>query len=94
MQAHSVSNGVRQEAIYASPQDFVRNRPRGAYTTSMVKHAFQIVDWPTHVERLIKSVAALDAALDGCFSAYYESIQVGLGFSKGRVTPWGPPHTP
>jgi branched-subunit amino acid aminotransferase/4-amino-4-deoxychorismate lyase len=62
-----------------NPQDFLRGLPRGAYTTAMVRQHYLVVDWDTHVQRLVKSIAALHAALDGCFSRHYGSLEASRG---------------
>ena len=52
--------------------------PRGAYTTILIQENYVAVNWEGHVERLIKSLAALHSALDACYQAYYEHIQVRI----------------
>lgn len=58
------------------PKEFVRYSPRGAYTTLLVRQGFQAVDWETHLERLVRSMQALDLALEGFYSRWTACLEV------------------
>lgn len=58
-----------------SPAQWLMSTPRGAYTTLLARQGRGLVDWPTHVQRLLRSLRALHAAL-GCYSAYYSWMEV------------------
>lgn len=59
-----------------SPQEFLRSTPRGAYTTMLVREGRLLVDWPTHLQRLLLSLRALHTAIHGFYDAYYAWIEV------------------
>jgi len=72
--AHIVNEdeGVRS---FADLNDFLLKTPRGAYTTILVETDYILVNYEAHILRLVKSVAALHAALgEGCFSSFYEAF--------------------
>jgi branched-subunit amino acid aminotransferase/4-amino-4-deoxychorismate lyase len=62
-------------APFASPAAFVAAAPPGAYTTALALDGFLIADWPAHVERLARSLAAVHAARAGAFAAYYSWLE-------------------
>lgn len=43
-------------------------------TASMAQ--LELVDWATHVERLVRSLRAMHDALDGCYARYYAWLEV------------------
>ena len=71
----------------ASPQQWLLSTPRGAYTTAWVQAGRQLIDWPTHLERLVLSLRALHAAVEGFYDAYYAWIEVG--WCRAGVQPCG-----
>lgn len=76
-----------------SPQQFLLITRRGAYTTLRVQRKcpagaggvapeqqspeLELVDWSTHLERLIRSLRALHVALGGYYARYYAWLEVG-----------------
>jgi branched-subunit amino acid aminotransferase/4-amino-4-deoxychorismate lyase len=73
---------VINRSVQTTPPDDLKNfmlqTPRGAYTTMLVRNQYFAINWPVHVERLVKSLAALHATLEGgYYDRYYESLQVG-----------------
>lgn len=77
----SLQEPVQQEpnasGQMATPQQWLRSTPRGAYTTVWVQGGTRLMDWPTHLERLARSLQALHAALAGFYEAYYAWLEVG-----------------
>lgn len=71
-----VINGENDGPDFADVKNFLLNTPRGAYTTILVTEGFIIANWDAHVERLIKSLAALHSGLDGYYAAYYRQLKV------------------
>lgn len=54
-----------------TPQEIIKSLPRGAYTTCMVRDSFYVLDWHIHCQRLVKSLAAMNTALNGAYTTYY-----------------------
>lgn len=75
----------------ASPQAWLQATPRGAYTTLLVRGPRQeLVDWPTHLERLLRSLRAMHQAL-GMYSRYYGWLAVStLAAAAGAPSAWTP----
>ena len=65
-------------SMQRTPQQFLRDTPRGAYTTLCVQGGSLLLDWPMHLERLIRSLKALHEAVDGFYDAYYSWLEVGM----------------
>ena len=59
-----------------SPQQWLLRIPRGAYTTVWVQGGRRLIDWPTHLERLVRSLQGLHAAIEGFYDAYYAWLEV------------------
>lgn len=78
-----VAHGEIQAPQFTSVQEFCMSCPRGAYTTAAVTHDYSVVDWDIHVERLIKSIAAIHAALGACYAAHYETVEAQVGRNVG-----------
>lgn len=72
--AEATSSGAEapraQQSPHATVQQFISDRPRGAYTTLLVKNGYGLVDWEVHLERLLKSISALDATLSGFYARH------------------------
>ncbi|KAI3435918.1 hypothetical protein D9Q98_001976 [Chlorella vulgaris] len=54
-----------------TPHEFLLATPRGAYTTVLVRDGTRLVNWARHVERLERSLLAMQTAFDGFYDAYY-----------------------
>ncbi len=63
-------------AMRPSAQQFVVDAGRGAYTTLFVRNGIQLIDWPTHLERLARSLRALHTTLSGFYDKYYSWLEV------------------
>lgn len=65
--------------------------PRGAYTTIWVRRSasgssaalctsgaaqLELVDWATHLERLVRSLRAMHEGLDRCYARYFAWLEV------------------
>ena len=73
----AVLDGVVQGECSPQPKEFIKSAPRGAYTSLLVRQGWQVVDWETHLQRLARSLRALDEALGGVYSRYYAWLEVG-----------------
>ena len=69
-----VINNELQSVAPPSIKDFCMTSPRGAYTTLQISKDFLAIDFDLHIERLIKSIAAVHAKLDSCYANYYTAL--------------------
>lgn len=65
----------QQQQQQVSPQQWLLDTPRGAYTTLLAREGRLLVDWPTHLDRLARSLQALHTALGDCYASYYAWLQ-------------------
>lgn len=57
----------------SDPHSFLDQTPRGAYTVASVLGEYNVHNWHAHIERLIKSIAALHTTLrNDMYTAYYK----------------------
>ena len=80
-----INNSEPHVDIDSTVKKFIAASPRGAYTTMKIKEEYLLVDWDMHVERLIKSIAAIHTALDHYFAAYYNTIRQSVCNSRAHV---------
>lgn len=77
-----------------SPAEWLRLQPRGAYTTLLVRGAcHELVDWPTHLERLVLSLRAMHKAL-GIYSQFYSWLAVSRRCTALHCVPSSVPEHP
>ena len=69
-------NGRIVKPAPSTAKEFLTCIPRCAYTTTLVLNSFYIADWGTHLERLSRSLHALQAAT-GMYAAYFSWLKVG-----------------
>jgi hypothetical protein len=72
-----VINRSLQSVAPVSIKEFCMETPRGAYTTLQIVDNFFAVDFDLHIERLIKSIAAVHASLNSCYANYYAALAEG-----------------
>jgi Amino-transferase class IV len=70
-----VINNELQSVAPSSIKDFCMAAPRGAYTTLQITRDYFAVDFDVHIERLIKSIAAVHAKLNNCYAHYYTALK-------------------
>ena len=69
---------IRDAHVTMPAQELIATMPRGAYTTLRIREGYLALDWQIHLCRLVKSSAAMDAALDGAYHTYYQHIFRGV----------------
>lgn len=72
-----VKNNELQSVAPPSIKEFCMAAPRGAYTTLQIANDYFAVDFSLHIERLIKSIAAVHATLNSCYANYYTALARG-----------------
>ena len=75
----SEGTGSHPNMPHSTPKQFLLDVPRGAYTAMHVRDGRYVLDWPMHLQRLVRSLAALNTAVSGFYAAYYAWLEeVGL----------------
>lgn len=76
MFVHVVNSAIHVGSTCTTLKDFLLATPRGAYTTAYMVDAYTVLSWDLHMERLAKSLAALNSAIHGYYGQYYEALKV------------------
>ncbi|KAL4535298.1 hypothetical protein Ndes2526B_g06197 [Nannochloris sp. 'desiccata'] len=80
-----VKNNELQSVAPPSIKEFCMAAPRGAYTTLQIANDYFAVDFSLHIERLIKSIAAVHATLNSCYANYYTALARGQDSQEALV---------
>jgi len=81
-----VKNNELQSVAPPTIKEFCMAAPRGAYTTLQITNDYFAVEFNLHIERLIKSIAAVHAALNSCYAEYYTTFAEGQVSSSQSVS--------
>jgi hypothetical protein len=69
-----VKNNELQSVAPPNIKEFCMAAPRGAYSTLQITNNYFAVDFNLHIERLIKSIAAVHATLNSYYADYYTAL--------------------
>jgi hypothetical protein len=84
-----VINNELQSVAPPTIKDVCMEAPRGAYTTMQITQNYIAIDFDLHIERFIKSIAAVHATLNSCYAHYYAALaeehQVSVQYTTGSL---------